>query len=321
MLALDALEGDAPTVLLVLTTRTPFPTMPARCECDDVAPAVCERCSLSRAQMAPFYDGLRLVKRALRRRWPAVEYASLLEFTTGYAERSGGLRRPHWNLIIKGIPAQSCAYCVAPEWHPEAIAAAVWCEHVDAEPQAQHATSIYHGEGLMKYLALHFNKQSQEPPDGFTGQRFNCSRGYFTGCTRAQARARAADSLAVKRELWKQLRRTDDDRPQTVHDVELTVQLAHRLSCATRWVLVSETGARLGDGAMPLDHTAASAVRSSRPAGWGDGGGGPVTFPVRELLHRSQMSRAARRRRQTAHDSAATWREIPWSVLFTDAPG
>lgn len=60
MLALDALEGDAPQVLVVLTTRT------------------------AGVDMAGFYRGLEMVRRELRKRWPATEYASLVEFTTGY---------------------------------------------------------------------------------------------------------------------------------------------------------------------------------------------------------------------------------------------
>lgn len=220
MLSLDAMQGDPPTVLLVLGTRT------------------------ATVDMAGFYKGLELVKRAIRRRWPAAEYASLLEFTTGYGEKSGGLRRPHWNLAFKGIPAVD-AHAAG------AIAFPVWCRHVDAEVHAQHASPIRSGEALAKYLALHFQKESQRPPAGFTGQRFNCSRGYFTGCTRATARARARESLSLGREVWKQLGRTDEHAPTNAHDVELNAQLAYRVSMRTRWVLASETGARLSDQALP----------------------------------------------------------------------
>jgi hypothetical protein len=253
MLGLDALEGEAPEVLIVLGTRT------------------------ATIDMDGFYRGLEAVRRALRtyrgqpvygldigadaapadlwrrRRscrgvelwWPRAAYASLLEFTTGYGPRSGGLRRPHWNLLLKGVPAADVQRATA-------IAAGVWCEHVDAEVAAQHGTAVYSYGGLTRYLALHFQKASQAPPEGFRGQRFNCSRDYFTGCSRAVARARARESLALKREVWKQTRRDDVDAPQSAHDVELNAQLAHRLALRTRWVLASETGSPLGPMSFPL---------------------------------------------------------------------
>lgn len=239
MLGLDALEGNAPEVLIVLGTRT------------------------ATVDMAGFYLGLEKVKRALRRRWPDAEYASLLEFTTGYADRSGGLRRPHWNLLWKGIPGADAAQAGA-------IAARIWCQHVDAEEHAQHASAVRDGVALMKYLANHFMKESQQPPADFTGQRFNCSRGYFTGCTRATARARAKQSLALKRELWKannahRARAAVDGREVDALEVELDAQLAHRRNLATRWVLASDTGARLSDVAVPKQNLAA---RLRELSGW-----------------------------------------------------
>jgi hypothetical protein len=215
MLALDAMEGDAPEVLIVLGTRT------------------------ATVEMAVFYLGLKKVRLALRRRWPHAEYVSLVEFTTGYGERSGGLRRPHWNLLWKGIPGTAAD-------EAGVIAARIWCRHVDAEPHAQHASAIRDGVALMKYLAHHFQKESQQPPASFTGQRFNCSRAYFTGCTRATARARAKEALALKREIWKHGQVLDD-----AHDIELAAQLSHRRNLATRWVLASDTGARLSSAAVP----------------------------------------------------------------------
>jgi len=233
MLALDALEGDPPAVWMVLGTRTPFPVLPGECECSEDG-GRCERCTLLRGQMAGFYDGLRLAKRALRRRWPGAEYAAMLEFTTGYAATSSGLRRPHWNLLVKGVPAADAK-------EAGEVAARIWCRHVDAEPAAQFSGSIYAAGGLMRYMAQHFQKASQEPPEGFTGQRFNCSLAYFTGCTRAVARRRAKEALAIKRELWK-AQRVDAD----AYDVELRAHEAHQRSLSTVWTLASATGSRLG---------------------------------------------------------------------------
>ncbi len=225
MLALDAMEGDAPEVLLVLGTRT------------------------ATVEMERFYQGHRKVKKALKRRWPNVRYASLVEFTTGYGEKSGGLRRPHWNWMLKGVPGDQAQEALA-------IAARIWCQHVDAEEHAQHGQSIYAAGGLMKYLGLHFQKASQEPPANFTGQRFNCSRDYFTGCSRATARARARESLRLKREVWKASQRAEAIADATgeevdAREVELDAQLAHRRNQATRWVLASSDGARLSPTVVP----------------------------------------------------------------------
>lgn len=177
MLALDAMEGDAPQVWAVLTTRT------------------------ATWDMALFYDARRLVMRAVRRRWPGAEYASLLEFTTGYGPRSGGARRPHWNLLLKGVPVGALDQV-------RELVVRVWCDHVDAEAPGQHVAAIAEAGGLMRYIALHFQKESQAPPPGFHGQRFNCSRRYFTGKTRAEAREDARLALSEKRALWKLARHT-----------------------------------------------------------------------------------------------------------------
>lgn len=172
MLALDAMEGDAPQVWAVLTTRTAT---------DD---------------MTRFYDARELVMRALRRQFPRARYACLLEFTTGYGPRSGGLRRPHWNLLLKGIPAAAAR-------RARQIVVRTWCRNVDAAPSGQYVGAIAEVGGLMRYIALHFQKESQAPPAGFRGQRFNCSRDYFTGRTRAEAREDARLALSEKRALWK----------------------------------------------------------------------------------------------------------------------
>lgn len=218
MLVLDAMEGAAPTVVMILGTRT------------------------ATLDMSTFEAGRQAVTRKVRRRWPAFEYAYQVEFTTGYGPHSGGLRRPHWNWFCKGVPDD----CVD---ELRALAVGEWCRLVDAEPHAQYVSRIDNAVGLTKYVTEHFMKASQAPPAGFKGQRFNCSVGYFGEVTRATARARAKDSLALKREVWKASQRLSD-----AHDVELEAQLAHRRNCATRWVLASETGSRLGEGSTERAH-------------------------------------------------------------------
>lgn len=175
MLALDALEGDAPQVWAVLTTRT------------------------ATVDMARFYRSRARVLKAVRSRWPSAEYACLLEFTTGYGPRASGQRRPHWNLILKGVPVEDLDQA-------REVIIRIWCSREDALPAGQHVGAIAAAEGLMRYLALHFQKESQAPPAGFSGQRFNCSRGYFTGRSRAEMRELARESLWRKRRLREALK-------------------------------------------------------------------------------------------------------------------
>jgi hypothetical protein len=138
MLYLDACEY-APTLLVVLTARE----------------------YLTRKGCAQHLNQLR---KMLRRRWPYVEWAVLIEF-----QRRGAL---HLNLLLKGVPKES-------EEAVQALVGAFWCSRVDAEPWAQSVTAVYDGGGVIRYLAHHFNKPSQAPPRGWKGHRFSCTRGYL----------------------------------------------------------------------------------------------------------------------------------------------
>ncbi len=205
MLALDALQGFAPTLWAVFTTRT------------------------ATLDMARFYAARRQVLLALRRRWPHCQLAWVLEFTTGYGPRSGGRRRPHWNALIKGIPTEDLDLA-------RDVALRVWCSRVDALPQGQYVGEIAHVGGLMRYLALHFLKQSQAPPEGFRGHRFSTTRGYFAASA-ASERDRARAALRLKRELWSLI--NHEDCPDELVDVVAADRIA--LAAATTWELVSLT--------------------------------------------------------------------------------
>jgi hypothetical protein len=172
LLALDAIEY-APQLWVVLTTRT------------------------ATADAKRFYRSREQVWKAVRRRWPAAEYAFLVEFTTGYGRLSGGLRRPHWNLLVKGVPVEDASEL-------EAVVRAVWCSREDAEPQAQFVGEVREAGGLMRYLALHFQKESQAPPKGWRGHRFRCSSGYLVRPA-SVLREEAKRSLRLKRLLWRGL--------------------------------------------------------------------------------------------------------------------
>lgn len=186
LLALDALNGVAPLLWSVLTTPSTEP------------------------DQAAYYESRRQVFKALRRRWPDCEIAWVLEFTTGYGPLAQGSRRPHWNALLKGVPANA-----APEVH-ETIAK-VWCPRQGANAEAQFVGEIGEMGGLMRYLALHFQKESQSPPAGWTGHRFSATRGYLWRPT-PEARAIAQASLVFKRLIWKIHRDEPDLTAEEVHD-------------------------------------------------------------------------------------------------------
>jgi hypothetical protein len=208
MLVLDALEGgNAPQLIAILTTRT------------------------ATLDMAAFKLARQRMTKLVRKRWPQAEYAYEVEYTTGYGPRSGGDRRPHWNWFWKGIPRGD--WSVA-SW----LMVTTWCLYVDAEPHAQYVDLIRNEVGLTKYVTEHFMKASQRPPEGFTGQRFCCSRGYFgEGVTVTTARARARESLRHKREIWKATEAGFD-----AHDAELVAHERLVEAAATVWTLTNERG-------------------------------------------------------------------------------
>lgn len=205
MLALDALHGEAPSVWLCLGTRETDAT-PAR-----------------------FYRAREKVLRALRRRWPGVEYVAKFEMTSGYGPRSGGKRRPHWHLLLKGIPRAQAAEAFD-------VAARVWCGLVDAEVGAQRGGEITAAPGLIRYITAHFGKESQAPPRGWKGQREVRSRGYLW-LPAAQARDAARESIARRRAAH---RAKQGGHAPT--DVVLEVEVAMQARAARTWSV------RYGDG-------------------------------------------------------------------------
>lgn len=231
MLVLDALQGDAPQLISILGTRT------------------------ATLDMAAFKLARQKLTGAVKRRWPAAQYAYEVEFTTGYGPRSGGRRRPHWNWFWKGIPRADAAEF-------EQVVTRTWCRYVDAEAHAQYVAEIDNAIGLTKYVTEHFMKASQRPPEGFTGQRFCCSRGYFgPGVTVTTARARARESLRAKRALWKALQAGFD-----AHDAELVAHQAVTEAANTVWVLANDRGARLSPTVIDPRRMTLPSDRRSRAA-------------------------------------------------------
>src|SRR3954447_11761517 len=192
LLLLDALE-DAPSVYVVLTAR-----------------ALLDRRDCRRH--------LTQLRRSLRRRWPAIRWAVLVEF-----QRRGAL---HLNLLVKGVPADD-----VDELHE--LAAAGWCARVDAEPRAQFVGRVTDGGGLVRYIALHFLKPAQAPPIGWRGHRVSYSRAYLVRPA-AEMREQARRSLRVKRELQR-ARAAGWSDPA---DVEMAAREAMAIADATSWQLV-----------------------------------------------------------------------------------
>jgi hypothetical protein len=185
MLSLQALEGPAPQILAVLGTGE------------------------ATWDPAPFYNGRRLVMRALKRAFgPEVGYACLSEFTTGKSAYSGGLRRPHWNMLLRGIDVDQVA-------HVRELVIPIWCDNApNTDPAAQYVEPLRDTAAFMRYVVNHFSKKDQQPPQDKRWkhkQRFNCSRNYFAPWSRARARERAWWSLQQEREIVKAVDRGESD--------------------------------------------------------------------------------------------------------------
>lgn len=191
LLMLDAME-DAPSLYCVLTARE----LLTRADC--------------RAHLTK-------LRRALKRRWPDVRWACLVEF-----QRRGAL---HLNLLVKGVPVVD-----RQELHERM--SALWCARVDAEPAAQFVGEVTDGGGLVRYIALHFLKPAQAPPKGWRGHRWSYTRDYLVRPAK-QLRQEARESLALKRELWRG-RTLEEAQAARQRARETSWRLVHVLPSATR---------------------------------------------------------------------------------------
>lgn len=204
ILALDAMRNSAPAVWSVLTTRT----------------ATLDVKGFQRAREA--------VTREVRRKWPDAERAMFVEYQTGRGLRAGGQRRPHWNDLWKGIPASDVDDLrERTSW--------AWCKRVDAEPEGQFAGEVREAGGLMRYLALHFFKQEQQPPVGWRGHRFRVTEGYLAERMKV-ARAEAREVLQQKRDI----RRAEMQGHEGLAALEVA-ELAALERAALTWELVRLT--------------------------------------------------------------------------------
>lgn len=213
MLWLDALEQGSPSLWVLLTTSVP--------EWDG------ERWRRAFGQ----------VVKAVKRRWPHFEYACLIEFTTGYGPRSGGRRRPHANVFVRGVPVED-------EAELQRVVAAVWCPRMAAAEKQQRVYRVTEDRGgmrgLTRYVGLHFQKESQQPEHGWRGHRFRASWGYFAR-RRSLLREEARESLRADR-LWFKAhaiasQAAGNDSPP-IELVEIVVENLEHADARARWELV-----------------------------------------------------------------------------------
>lgn len=166
------------------------------------------------------------LRRSLRKTWAGIEWAALREY-----QGRGAL---HVNLMVKGVPVE----------HVERFRRSlcnVWCSRADAEPVGQYVGVIADELGVVKYVTLHFMKESQAPGLGWRGHRFSCTRGYLVRPA-AVMREEARTSLRLKRKLWR--------------GVSLEVALAElEADAAIPWALVEVL--HVGRSVEKLRHDAA----------------------------------------------------------------
>jgi len=177
MLKLDAERHGAPTVGMTVTTVEATTTP------DELRSAI------------------KQVFKAVRRRWPKVEYCAFVEWTSGTAARSGGRRRVHVHFLVKGLEAKSCA-------EAEQLLRRVWQGRTGAH--RVEVRELRSAGGATAYLALHHRKRSQGPPPGLRGfRRLRSSQGYF-GRPARELRQEARELLADKRFRLTVERRVDE---------------------------------------------------------------------------------------------------------------
>jgi hypothetical protein len=223
MLLLDAME-HAPTLLVVLTARE----LLERADC--------------RAHLQQLH-------RSLRRRWPGIEWAVLVEF-----QRRGAL---HLNLLVKGVPADQ-----ADELH--AAACAIWCQRVDAVPAAQSVTPIYAVGGAVKYVSQHFMKPDQAPPEGWRGHRYSATRGYLVRPA-AELRQEARAALRRKRAIWKLDQASGG--VLTAQELEEFADRELELAAGVTWELVRLYALARDEHGHSARRPLVAAVRASRHGG------------------------------------------------------
>ena len=130
------------------------------------------------------------------RRWYGrqVEYYSSVEFTTGKAKASGGWRRIHQHLVVKGLLGVDVL-------EVERRVRETW-QKATGEKIVQVAELLTPG-GAIGYLALHHRKPEQAPPADWNGMVGRPSKGYFNRPV-AELRTEAKAQLRAEAIAWRE---------------------------------------------------------------------------------------------------------------------
>ena len=153
---------DAPTIYCCLTSRA----------------------FLTRSEVR---DHLHQLRKAGRASWPLLRWFVSVEFT-----QAGRL---HVNLLVKGVPIDQVEEL-------KRVLVERWCARVDARPIGQCVKPVTDSGGIVKYVALHFLKESQAPPIGWRGHRTSQTRDYLVRPASVM-RDEARKALRLKRLLWR----------------------------------------------------------------------------------------------------------------------
>lgn len=190
-----------------------------------------------------FRKDVEVVFRAVRRRAPACEYLGLVEFSTGRGARSGGVRRPHQHLLLKGVlPSQAEQL--------EDVVRDVWKARTGAD--RIEFRELRSPAGATAYLIHHHRKREQAPPEGWKGKRMRPSRGYY-GEPVAALRVEAKELLRSRRlrRVARRLVAWDDlhGAPDVVIEQEMTaaIEEARDAAAAVEFVKIADLH-YLGDG-------------------------------------------------------------------------
>lgn len=162
--------------------------------------------------------------RLIRSELGPVRYCSFLEFTTGKAATSGGLRRPHLHTLWKDVERDAAPVIAGIAQYLMERHTGAWRHQVD---------EIRTPGGAAMYVARHHQKEEQAPPASWgSPRRVRPSRGYYVLPAR-QLREMAASRLKQQRLYYRmeaKLRETGQEIPDEVLDRYLDVKVDEALA-------------------------------------------------------------------------------------------
>lgn len=196
VVALDSIAHGHPTVGMTLTTVDPH------------------------HDLGRFRRDVERTIAAVRRRAPDVEYLGMMEWTTGRGARSGGRRRVHQHLLLRGVAAEECDDL-------ERVVRKVWQARTGAS--RVELRELRSAAGATAYVVAHHHKTEQAPPPGFKGRRLRHSKGYFEdGIAELRGRVKAIEAANRLQRSARRLVDWDylDGAPDEVVDAELRAAVA-----------------------------------------------------------------------------------------------